>query len=206
MTDLYLFRHGQTEWNTRKLYQGHRDSELTAQGINDILSMRNQIEGISFQTVYCSPLGRTKQTLALLSPETERTIFDPRLMEISLGSMEGQPFDQVPEGLEEASRNFWSDPENFRIPGAETFREVHRRVMDFIDEISRARGPVLAVTHTIPIRIILNWVYQKDFSRLWDEPAVSAGSLIRIKGSPPVISGIVSPAEVSASVIPEQAR
>ena len=193
MTDIWLFRHGETHWNRQKLYQGQKNSDLTEKGIRDITGMAEQIRGIRFAAAYCSPLGRTRQTLELLAPRADSIRFDHRIQEISLGEMEGRPFDSLSPELNEADRRFWEEPENFRAPGGESLREVHLRVEDFIRQILREPGPVLVVTHTIPVRIFLNRFLGRELPRFWEEPAIPAGSLIRIQGDPPAVRSIVSP-------------
>jgi len=193
VTDIWLFRHGETQWNRQKLYQGQKNSDLTEKGIRDITVMAEQIREVQFASAYCSPLGRTRQTLELLAPRTGTIRYDHRIQEISLGEMEGRPFDSLAPDLNEADRRFWEEPENFRAPGGESLREVQLRVEDFIRQILRESGPVLVVTHTVPVRIFLNRFLRRELPRFWEEPAIPAGSLIRIQGEPPEIRSILSP-------------
>ena len=66
--EIYLVRHGETEWNRSRRYQGQLDSRLTENGIRQAAYVGNLIskiipnlEDIPF---YCSPLGRCRETAA----------------------------------------------------------------------------------------------------------------------------------------------
>ncbi len=181
-------------WNTERRFQGHRNSPLTAKGIKEITSMGQHIRNVQFGRAYCSPLGRTRQTMEHLAPDCNEIIYDDRIKEIALGMLEGCYFDQVPSRIEDEHKKFWDDPENFSLPGAETFFSLHSRVMNFIEEVKNSPDPVLLVTHTVPIRIILSWIKNRSISQIWKKPSISAGSLIKIDGTVPKLEEIISPA------------
>ena len=91
--DIYFLRHGQTEWNVSKRVQGRLDSKLTEKGEHQaylqsmVLSQRSDT---SLRQVFCSPLGRTRQTADILLKNNDLKInFDNRLVEISVGEWEG---------------------------------------------------------------------------------------------------------------------
>ena len=70
---IYLFRHGETEWNTEGRYQGHLNSPLTSRGVfqareNARILQRNSSLTAPF-TVYASPLGRVKETAHIMLDE-----------------------------------------------------------------------------------------------------------------------------------------
>ncbi|MDC7241891.1 MAG: histidine phosphatase family protein, partial [Spirochaetales bacterium] len=73
MSNLYIMRHGETIWNSEKRYQGQLDSPLTETGIRRTEIQRERLKDLHFSAVYCSPLGRTRQTLEILNPSTDKT-------------------------------------------------------------------------------------------------------------------------------------
>ena len=108
---IYLFRHGETEWNTEGRYQGHMNSPLTSRGVsqareNARILRRNSFLHAPF-TVYASPLGRVKETALIMLDElgisADLISFDARLMEASFGECEGLTEAEVAKNYPE----FW---------------------------------------------------------------------------------------------------
>ncbi len=178
MKDLYVIRHGETEWNTQRRYQGQLDSPLTEKGRSKIEEQKGLLRDLSFSRVYCSPLGRCRQTLELLSPETVIVDFDDRLMEFHLGVLQGKTHDQVPEHHQDQQKIFWEDPDNFDLEGAETFESLEKRASSLLDEIRDQEGPILFVTHTVIIKMLLKILEKRELKNLWDDPHLFPGTLM----------------------------
>ena len=83
---VYLLRHGLTEYNAEKRYQGQRDIPLSAQGRAQL--RRADIEP---QVVYVSTLQRTQQTARVLFPCAKLVAVDG-LKEMNFGSFEGRNY------------------------------------------------------------------------------------------------------------------
>ena len=66
---IYLLRHGVTEYNTQKRYQGQRDIPLSTKG-------RAMLRRADFdpEVVYVSPLTRARQTARILFPEARQVV------------------------------------------------------------------------------------------------------------------------------------
>lgn len=90
MKRLYLLRHGQTEYNIASITQGRVDSPLTEAGKAQALNARKYFEdhNIKFDKVYCSPLGRTKETSSIVT-DIKPIIVDD-LIELSFGDIDGK--------------------------------------------------------------------------------------------------------------------
>ena len=94
---IYLFRHGETEWNTEGRRQGHRNSPLTSRGKlqakNNAHCLQQNSSLAEPVLVYSSPLGRAKDTTTIILNELgisiNSIIYDDRLMESSFGKWEG---------------------------------------------------------------------------------------------------------------------
>ena len=91
---IYLLRHGQTEYNAQKRYQGQRDIPLSAAGIA-------QLRRADFapEVVYVTPLQRTAQTARVFFPGAKLIPVDG-LKEMNFGRFEGQTFVQVEQDPE----------------------------------------------------------------------------------------------------------
>ena len=83
---IYLLRHGLTEYNAQKRYQGQRDIPLSAEGLRQL-----RRADIDPKVVYITPLQRTAQTARVLFPEAELVVVKD-LQEMCFGSFEGRNF------------------------------------------------------------------------------------------------------------------
>lgn len=83
---IYLLRHGTTQYNVEKRYQGQRDIPLSEEG-------RACIRRADFTTdvVYVSPLIRARQTAQILFPEARQIVVED-LKEMNFGSFEGRNY------------------------------------------------------------------------------------------------------------------
>ena len=95
--NLYLIRHGQTEYNTAGIVQGWCDSPLTAEGKAGAAQTGNAIAQaqIRFTAAYCSTSPRTAATAQIILQHTQQPHIAPAplddLREYHFGSFEGQP-------------------------------------------------------------------------------------------------------------------
>ena len=83
---IYLLRHGLTEYNAQKRYQGQRDIPLSAEGLSQL-----RRADIDPKVVYITPLQRTAQTARVLFPEAELVAVKD-LQEMCFGSFEGKNY------------------------------------------------------------------------------------------------------------------
>jgi broad specificity phosphatase PhoE len=150
MLSVYLLRHGQTQWNAEgNRYCGRTDIPLTKTGIGQAEFVRAQLEDISFDGIYSSPLHRAYRTAEIAGGE--KPVFpDERLIEADFGNWEGktrEDFVKENPGLWEA----WDqDPSAARAGGTgETGMEVVRRVDEFFKDALRKHdgSNVLVVGH-----------------------------------------------------------
>lgn len=90
---LYIVRHGETEWNLKGIIQGHQDSALTPQGINQAKKLGKHLKDIKFDFAFSSDLLRTKKTAELISLEHNLTVQTSNLLrERYMGRMEGMEY------------------------------------------------------------------------------------------------------------------
>ena len=132
---LYMIRHGETEWNARHVLQGTADIPLNCNGRKQAEALAEEIrkQGLRFDRIYVSPLGRARETARIVTgAREEELITEPRLIEIEFGPLEGEPYElrdrEAAEKLPENLRNFGLDPEKYVPPeGAESFQDVINR-------------------------------------------------------------------------------
>ena len=139
--DLIYLRHGKTDWNDRGLLQGRTDIPLNEEGLAQAKAAGEILKNYTFDAVYCSPLSRAVQTLAMAYP-TDSFVTDARLAEWSFGVLEGKCVS------EEYFRSFWSFGQE-PLEDGESIEDVVARVFDFYNEIKAKHpdGRVLVVSH-----------------------------------------------------------
>lgn len=97
MSTIYLFRHGITEGNKRRLYYGSSDIPLIEEGIEAIKTRREA--GIYPETdgflVVTTDLLRTEQTLFEMYGREVPHLIDPRMREFSFGDFEMKGYEQL---------------------------------------------------------------------------------------------------------------
>ena len=91
--DLYVLRHGQTEWNAAGRWQGRANSPLTALGLEQAARQRRILAGLDLSgaEAFSSPQGRAVETAGIaLAPLVGEVRTDPRLREIDVGDWTGR--------------------------------------------------------------------------------------------------------------------
>lgn len=149
MTELYLVRHGETEWNAARRIQGRTDIPLNETGRQQAREAAELLARRRWHGVYTSPLGRARETASIIA---ERLGLDgvtaiDALVERDYGEAEGMGFDEI-EALY---------PEGVRAPGQETREEVAARVVPALLELAE-RHPgarLVIVSHGGAIRSVL---------------------------------------------------
>jgi broad specificity phosphatase PhoE len=153
-TVLLLARHGETDWNRERRFQGHADRPLNDVGRRQALELAELLRGEVLATVYTSPLKRASETARIVAEQLDLV---PReleaLREIDVGDWEGLTVEDVraryPEQLDVAWHTGW--------PNGETHDELGARVLPALLELEtlHPEETVLGVTHAGPIRAAL---------------------------------------------------
>jgi probable phosphoglycerate mutase len=185
---LYFCRHGETEANVAKRFQGRTiDTPLTPTGLQqaaDIATILGRETGMRPDlTFICSPLQRACTTMEIIRKGVELPLVgymtDARLLEINLGAWDGLTAAEArardPAFYDARTSDKW----NVRVPGGENYADVASRAENFVDDLT---ADTFAVSHGAFTRILrglfqgLSWEQMSDL----DEPQ---GCLFRVRGS-----------------------
>jgi broad specificity phosphatase PhoE len=152
---IFLVRHGQTEWNRARRYQGWSDSPLTAQGVAQAEAIGHCLRAIpeaASAEIVASPIGRARRTAEIIAHCLGRTSpvrFDERLREISLGPWDGLNRAEIKARMGAGFAEFeWY----FRTPDGESYEVFEGRIAGWLAEAGN--GPVIAVSHGVVTRVL----------------------------------------------------
>ncbi|WP_300345055.1 histidine phosphatase family protein [Fusobacterium sp.] len=158
---IYFVRHGETEWNVKKIFQGIKDSPLTEKGQSQARKLKEKLNEIDFDYFYSSSLGRAVQTLKILTEDRKDIVLKEikDFREINMGDMEGVPREEFEKKYPIQFNNLWHngkdyDPSEFN---GESFQEVLDRVkkgLKFLIENHKEEDKILVVSHGIALEAI----------------------------------------------------
>jgi alpha-ribazole phosphatase/probable phosphoglycerate mutase len=163
---IYLTRHGQTDYNKKRMMQGRSDIPLNEVGIAQAKARREMLGDIRFDAVYSSPLIRAVKTAQIIGnvPESE-IITDIRIIEASFGKYELMNY--YATGLPMMA--YWTLPEVFKAPeGVETIQEMIDRTSSFLKELeAKDYENVLIASHGGIIRFIRGYLEGAKEGYIW---------------------------------------
>lgn len=138
-SELWLVRHGETEWSRDGRHTSTTDLPLTARGEQVARSLAVQLRGDSFDLVLSSPLLRARRTAELAGfPGASN---DEDLREWGYGDYEGRTTEQIREHV--PGWTVWSHP----CPGGESAVQVARRLDRVVARVREVQGRVLVFAH-----------------------------------------------------------
>lgn len=172
-SDLWLVRHGQTDWNLAGRWQGQSPQ---APGLNDTgraqaIALRNQLVGREIATVYSSDLLRARQTAELLADPLGLPVnLEPRLREMDLGAWEGLLSSEISSRFPQLLLERDGDPLHTSAPRGETPACVAERVASALDDIvtKHCGEPVLIVAHGLSLAAILCLAWGISLEQIYD--------------------------------------
>jgi len=144
---IWLARHGETEWSRTKRHTGRTDIELTARGREEARGLRGRLEEHGFGRVLTSPLKRAAETceLAGLGDGAERT---DALMEWDYGEYEGLTTAQIRE--RRPGWVLWRDG----CPGGEGADEVAARLDPLVSDLQESNANAALFAHGHVLRVL----------------------------------------------------
>lgn len=171
--ELYLIRHGQTDWNKERRAQGQSESKLTELGEQQARELGERLAPVEFDHIYCSSSQRTRQTADLAFGHRNTEIeYRDSLREIFLGPWEGHLYDDIEVEYGDSFHHFWNEPHKFSVDGAESFYELQTRAMDTINDIAahNSHQRVAIVSHGALIKAVLAHIEALPMEELWRPP------------------------------------
>lgn len=174
--ELYIVRHGTTDWNAQKRFQGAQDIELNENGrkLAAALGCRLDKAGLDFDCIYSSPLIRAYETACLIrGHKTYPIIRNKLLTEISFGKLEGLPYEEWIQ-TDHPRKYFFTEPGRYQPPeGGESFDSVCKRTKEFVQtnieplQTTRPDARVMIVAHGALLAGMMCYLEGHGVDKFW---------------------------------------
>ena len=166
---LYIIRHGETEWNVIKRFQGQLNTPLTEKGMEKLRKTGKKLENVLFDEVYTSELGRTVASAEIILNENRgyrnKKLELKKLAELNevyFGVWQGLTYEEVFLKYPEEANNYFYNVKNYKAENveAENLKDALERFLKGINKIleSHKSGNILVVTHGTVFEMFMNYV------------------------------------------------
>jgi probable phosphoglycerate mutase len=138
---IYVFRHGQTDWNVEGRIQGHLDVHLNETGRAQARRLARHTRRLGLEACLSSDLTRARETATIVAAASGAPVFtDPGLREIHLGKMQGLTRLEIIARFGEkfADRNTPLSDEELAFLGSESGEQVRVRALGAIERFLAA--------------------------------------------------------------------
>lgn len=149
-TELILIRHGETDWNRELRFQGQLDAPLNAVGHEQARRLALRLASEPVQHLVCSDLLRARQTALPTELQLDlHGLSDSGLREQSFGVVEGMRAGDIQAQHPDVWAQWVQFQADYAIPGGESTRQFHARVMNAIRQLvaAHSRQTLVVVTH-----------------------------------------------------------
>jgi broad specificity phosphatase PhoE len=152
---VFLVRHGATDWNLQGRCQGSTDLELSEVGIRQAEGIARSLTDEPVQAIYASNLKRAQQTAAFISLHHRLPVLiENDVRELDHGALEGLTFAEIKENHTEFIQKWRTEPAEIQVPGGERLVDVALRAWNGLNRIAGRHGAdenVVVVSHNFPI-------------------------------------------------------
>jgi 2,3-bisphosphoglycerate-dependent phosphoglycerate mutase len=125
---LFLFRHGETDWNREGRLQGHTDTPLNATGLAQAEALAQRLLAHWLDAVVSSDLTRALTTARIIAEVSGVPLLtDPGLREVSVGLAEGMLWEEAKARFGAELTEHWYSDDTVAFPGGETGHQTLTR-------------------------------------------------------------------------------
>jgi probable phosphoglycerate mutase len=152
-SELWLVRHGETEWSRDGRHTSTTDLDLTDKGVEVACTLKDRLADTSFDLVLTSPLLRARRTAELAG--FDHAEVDDDLVEWTYGDYEGITTAEIRESV--PGWTVWTHPS----PGGETAEQVSERLDRVVAKVQGSGDRVLVFGHGHSLRALAaRWIEQ----------------------------------------------
>lgn len=172
--EVYIVRHGETDWNKETRFQGSKDIELNSKGRELAGKLGERLESVNFDYIFSSPLIRAYETACLIRGHKNiQIIRDEHLKEICFGEFEGLPFTEW-MNTDHPRKYFFSEPGKYIPPkGGETFQSCCERTKEFVQTViepiynENSNARILIVAHGAILSALMCYLENRTVENYW---------------------------------------
>lgn len=158
---IFLFRHGETDWNVENRIKGQLEdvhTEFTKKGYEQIKDLSTKLKENEIDAIFCSDLERTKITALIANQELNLPIsFHKEIRGLNMGIFQGKTFKEFisDETVSECFKNY-----DLKIPEGESINELNYRIFNFIMDVVKKTSytNIAIVTHSAAISNIKSYI------------------------------------------------
>ena len=170
--EIWLIRHGETEWSLSGQHTGRTDIPLTDNGRIQAESLKPVLARQPFDLVLCSPLMRAQDTCKLAGLGAQMEL-EPRLLEWNYGIYEGRKTQDIRE--EVPGWSVWDSP----MPDGEDAAAIQQRAESLIGRLLTVQGRIALFAHAHILRVLAGcWI--GDDARLGAHLVLGTASISKL--------------------------
>lgn len=169
MKELFIVRHGQTDFNKARILQGRGiDSSLNEKGNWQAQQFYEAYKGEGFEVVITSALKRTHESVKPFLAANLNHIVTSNIDEISWGEYEGKPSDKNLLDYYKSVTDQWRNGKyDVAVKGGETILALSDRLQKFIDDVEIMEpSKILVCTHGRTLRCLMCMLLKKPLSEM----------------------------------------
>ncbi len=193
MTEIYLIRHGETEWNKTEKFRGLSTISLNGKGKKQAEETARALSHVKLEVIYTSPMKRSIETAQAFAGTHGgvKIIEVPDLKDLDCGQWEGMSLEEVKAKHPELYNLWETQPHKVRIPGGESLAMVKTRAMNVVREMVEVHeGALAVVTHRVVTKIIIMATLGIPLAHFWQLQQDNA-CLNIIRFTEPLAPGVV---------------
>ena len=180
---LYLVRHGETEYNRHDLFRGRLDIPLNETGRRQAEAAGEHLRTFDIAAFYSGPLQRAADTASLIAaPHGAATQVLPLLNDIDYGAWSGKTVDEVRQAYPDCYELWAHSPAELRFPEGESLREARDRIQESMEWLwpRHTDEAIVVVGHKVVNRLVLCVALGLPLEGIWRlEQSNGAISLIQ---------------------------
>jgi len=163
---LFMVRHGETDYNRQRRYQGRTANALNRTGLQQADMLHRRLLPETIDRIYTSNLIRAKDTARIIAyGRSIEVVSCENLAEMDFGELEGLTYDQITARYPD-----WQPTDfDFTLRGGESPEHFVRRMKAFAEKMrsNPAESNILVVAHAGCLRILLCLLLGIDIAAWW---------------------------------------
>lgn len=184
LTDIYLARHGETEYNRCNQIQGRGiDASLNETGCQQAKAIAGHLQDVNFHRVFSSSLKRSRETADIVAKSFGLEVeAHSDLDEMNFGVLEGRPISEIETELQTLHQNWKSGKVDYACENGESPSVVLERAGSRVESIIKEHRSMnlLFVLHGRLLRILLSHWLQYGLAGMHRVPHTN-GALYHIR-------------------------